>query len=697
MWLHRLDDADASCGGKAVGLARLLGAGLPVPDGFVIDDRAFRHLVGEIDVTAGLDARPHPIGFLPHASSGAEPGSSLGHQLVEAAHRIATGELPTDLVREVEERAAALGVLAVRSSATIEDGDAGSGAGVFSSSTAVPARDVWAAIRAVWGSALTPLAAAYARRRGGTISIGVIIQRFVPGELVTIYTRPPGEPSRDELLIQRGETTTRGVRPATDAITALALQAEAAIGSPRGADVEIVEAAATRWIVQARPIVHPVTRPRRPPPPSVIAPLVADGRTWTWDVAHNPDPLSSAQAGLVEHVDRAEVSAWSLKVCAGFLYAARREDPAAQHVVATPHNVAALDARVHELELAMEAALTGPAPTRGILDDAIARYLAFYRIWSTELAPLIAAARMNLAPAQLAGARPSSVESTLFAAARGELDEPTLLARIGVLSPAWDVSTATFGERPELVRDAIERARAVIEAPHPITTSAAPGAGPAPLETLHHHARAAADHADRDLARAAADLAERDDIWFARAQLLVRTAILARARDLAIDPEDAFWIPLDELAAATALDPDDVRRRASAARTAAARAAQWSMPIVVGGDSLPAEAPLRGVGTGPRVTGRVVRFASLASAVMVGAGDVVVARAVTPALAVLVIGCAALVSETGGLLDHGAALARELGIPCVVGCRDAWSLLADGMLVTVDGEAGEVAVSPTDN
>jgi pyruvate,water dikinase len=87
-----------------------------------------------------------------------------------------------------------------------------------------------------------------------------------------------------------------------------------------------------------------------------------------------------------------------------------------------------------------------------------------------------------------------------------------------------------------------------------------------------------------------------------------------------------------------------------------------------------------------------VRFASLASAISVGHGDVVVTRAVTPALAVVVAGCAALVSETGGLLDHGAALARELGVPCVVGCRDAWSLLSDGMLVTVDGDGGAVTI-----
>ena len=116
------------------------------------------------------------------------------------------------------------------------------------------------------------------------------------------------------------------------------------------------------------------------------------------------------------------------------------------------------------------------------------------------------------------------------------------------------------------------------------------------------------------------------------------------------------------------------------------------MPLAVGAELRPAGAPLRGVGSGPRVTGRVVRFATLAGAIAVGRGDVVVTRAVTPALAICVVGCAAIVSETGGLLDHGAALARELGVTCVVGCRDAWSQLAAGTVVTVDGDAGSIDV-----
>lgn len=117
------------------------------------------------------------------------------------------------------------------------------------------------------------------------------------------------------------------------------------------------------------------------------------------------------------------------------------------------------------------------------------------------------------------------------------------------------------------------------------------------------------------------------------------------------------------------------------------------MPLVVGANAENyRRETLHGVGAGPRVTGRVVRFASLASAVLAAPGDVVVVRAVTPALAVFVGRCAALVSETGGLLDHGAALARELGITCVVGCRDAWTSLHDNDTVDVDGDAGTVTL-----
>ena len=139
-----------------MGLARLIAASVPVPAGFAIDDRAFRAVVGELAL---------------------HDPDQLGHVLAEAAERIAHAMLPAELEHEVVTRALELGtVLAVRSSSTIEDGEAGAGAGVFASRRAVPVADVWHAIRAVWTSALTPLAVAYARRRASAPgAIGVVI------------------------------------------------------------------------------------------------------------------------------------------------------------------------------------------------------------------------------------------------------------------------------------------------------------------------------------------------------------------------------------------------------------------------------------------------------------------------------------------------------------------------------------------
>jgi pyruvate,water dikinase len=54
----------------------------------------------------------------------------------------------------------------------------------------------------------------------------------------------------------------------------------------------------------------------------------------------------------------------------------------------------------------------------------------------------------------------------------------------------------------------------------------------------------------------------------------------------------------------------------------------------------------------------------------------------------------AIVERRGGMLIHGAIIARELGIPCVNGIADAVDLLPNGELVTVDGYLGIVTVGP---
>jgi len=52
----------------------------------------------------------------------------------------------------------------------------------------------------------------------------------------------------------------------------------------------------------------------------------------------------------------------------------------------------------------------------------------------------------------------------------------------------------------------------------------------------------------------------------------------------------------------------------------------------------------------------------------------------------------AIVTDRGGLLSHAAIVAREYGLPAVVGCTDATSVLLDGARVIVDGTAGEAEV-----
>jgi hypothetical protein len=52
----------------------------------------------------------------------------------------------------------------------------------------------------------------------------------------------------------------------------------------------------------------------------------------------------------------------------------------------------------------------------------------------------------------------------------------------------------------------------------------------------------------------------------------------------------------------------------------------------------------------------------------------------------------AIVTDNGGLLSHSAIVAREYGIPGVVGTREATTRIADGARVRVDGAAGEVTV-----
>jgi pyruvate,water dikinase len=72
------------------------------------------------------------------------------------------------------------------------------------------------------------------------------------------------------------------------------------------------------------------------------------------------------------------------------------------------------------------------------------------------------------------------------------------------------------------------------------------------------------------------------------------------------------------------------------------------------------------------------------------AGEILVAPLTAPAWTPLFHRAAAVVTDVGSAAAHASIIAREYGIPAVVGCGDATARLHTGMRVTVDGSAGNV-------
>jgi|SRR5579884_2112126 len=128
--------------------------------------------------------------------------------------------------------------------------------------------------------------------------------------------------------------------------------------------------------------------------------------------------------------------------------------------------------------------------------------------------------------------------------------------------------------------------------------------------------------------------------------------------------------------------------------------ARMMRAVGVGMTSLfaPSEAPhegdtLRGLSaSGGVYEGPARRVAGPAEFDRIAQGDVLVTECTSEAFNILLPLLGALVTDSGGLLSHPAIVAREYGIPGVVGTRDATERIADGARVRVDGDAGEVTV-----
>jgi pyruvate,water dikinase len=104
---------------------------------------------------------------------------------------------------------------------------------------------------------------------------------------------------------------------------------------------------------------------------------------------------------------------------------------------------------------------------------------------------------------------------------------------------------------------------------------------------------------------------------------------------------------------------------------------------------------IRGVAASPGVyEGPAVVIRDAAAVGRARHGDVLVTEATSPAFNIVLPLVGALVTDRGGMLSHAAIVAREYGVPAVVGCDDATRRIPDGARVRVDGGTGEVSLVP---
>ncbi len=103
------------------------------------------------------------------------------------------------------------------------------------------------------------------------------------------------------------------------------------------------------------------------------------------------------------------------------------------------------------------------------------------------------------------------------------------------------------------------------------------------------------------------------------------------------------------------------------------------------------EAILQGLGASPGIASGPVKIVrSIEDLDKVQKGDVLVAQMTNPDYVPAMQRAVAIVTDAGGITSHAAIVSREMGIPAIVGTKEATAKLKDGDLVTVDGHAGKV-------
>jgi rifampicin phosphotransferase len=179
---------------------------------------------------------------------------------------------------------------------------------------------------------------------------------------------------------------------------------------------------------------------------------------------------------------------------------------------------------------------------------------------------------------------------------------------------------------------------------------------------------------------------------------LVQEGVLRQADDL-------FYLRLVELRALADGEAGEWQEVVAARRRAAARERQRrQIPRLLLSDgrafyegvrpetAVAGERTLAGSPVSPGVVEGIVRIVFDPHEAQLVPGEILVCPGTDPAWTPLFLAAGGLVMEMGGLMTHGSVVAREYGIPAVVGVHEATSRLQSGQCIRVDGTAGTVEV-----
>jgi pyruvate,water dikinase len=715
--LEEIGDADgALVGGKALALSALQRAGQKLPRTLCLTTAAYERFVEAASLRAVIRQE---LGRKPFEDMRWEEIWDLALRI---RNRFLRAPIPEEIAAAVRERLAGepeLRALAVRSSAPGEDSGQASFAGLHDSFVGVRgAAEALDAVRRVWASLWTDRALLYRRELGidvDTSAMAVVIQELVEGvssgvafgvhpsepELAVVEAvyglnqglvdgtiepdrwtldrrsgrvvehTPPGERRRlvargAELVVEAVPAAFGGSPPLDEAGLAMVFEAlrtaQGVFGAPQ--DVEWTLSDGRIVLLQARPV-------------TAAAAGEGDKRAWYLSLTRSLDSLRR----LRERVERELLPAMDREAeeLAG-------RDPAILDVDELANEIEARRAahdRWVEIYWREFIPLAHGIRLFGQFYNDVVRPDDPYEFMGLLAATPMVSVRRNRELSALASRvrQDKALRSLLETGASGdEVFERELDSFQHEFGGAVYADQTCFGDRARLVRFLL----ALAAAPAPVEPAA-----PAAIERL---AEAFLDHVAEerralarellDLGRASYRLRDDDNIHLARLESLVLEAVeVGRGHLKDRHAGGATSHDLENVVRALrnpnlVVEPEPVENPPVVEPGFRARPRQ-----LVGQPSGP------GVATGiARVIGKVDDLFEFR------AGEVLVCDAVDPNMTFVVPMASAIVERRGGMLIHGAIIAREYGLPCVTGVPQATTLIADGDHLTVDGYLGIVTV-----